>query len=117
MAAVAALVAKRPVVEGLTANIEAAQTRLKISMDCASAELSNCGEPDALDTVERSSKERNAIMSDLSSKLLLSQVYFGPKTFKAVKDLGDPWQATDAKLQALTQAMADELSLFEGAAQ
>ncbi|MCF5092026.1 hypothetical protein GIW57_17880 [Stenotrophomonas sp. PA-6-5C] len=56
-------------------------------------------------------------MSDLSSKLLLSQVYFGPKTFKAVKDLGDPWQATDAKLQALTQAMADELSLFEGAAQ
>ncbi len=56
-------------------------------------------------------------MSDLSSKLLLSQVYFGPKTFKAVKDLGDPWQATDAKLQALTQAMADELGLFEGAAQ
>jgi len=117
MAAVAALVAKRPVVEGLTANIEAAQTKLKISMDCVIAGLSNCRDPDVLDTVERSSKERNAIMSDLSSKLLLSQVYFGPKTAKAVKDLGDPWQATDAKLQALTQAMADELSLFEGAAQ
>lgn len=117
MADIAALVAQRPVVEGLTANIEAAQKRLEISMECARAEFSNCGEPDVLDTVERSSKQRNAIMSDLSSKLLLSQVYFGPKTSKAVKDLGDPWQATDAKLQALTQAMADELSLFEGAAQ
>lgn len=114
MASTASLLAKRPVIEGLTANIDGARARLEIRFACNSARRTDCGDDDLLGEVERSSKERNAIFADLSSKLLLSQVYFGPKTSQAVRDLqGDPWSAPDTKLQALTQAMADELAYFD----
>jgi hypothetical protein len=113
MGSVAALLAQRPVIEGLSGNIEASLARISIRSNCIKAGGASCGESsDDLGLVERSSKERNAIASKLHSELMLSSVYFGPKTRKAVNELGNPWTANDVKLQGLTQTMADELNYF-----